>query len=150
MQKGTCKHFNGTWHNKECMAGVCYADVIPRPDDNLGRAFRVPCRIIEGTEYDQLNAGQKSGYDERGTCDKFEEPTDEEIREHDEEIEAAVQRHMRTLPLIAKVKEEQEGRDWQGVVSCPVCSGKLHLSHSAYNGHVWGRCDTEDCLSWME
>lgn len=36
------------------------------------------------------------------------------------------------------------------VVECPVCKGKLHLSQAAYNGHVHGRCETKECVSWME
>lgn len=116
----------------------------------MGIAFRIPCKTIEGDEYDQLNDGQKANYDRRGKCDKYEEPSGDEISAHRKRIEEAMQRHMKTLPLIAKVKKEQEGCDWQGIVACPVCNGKLHLSHAAYNSHVWGRCETKNCLSWME
>jgi hypothetical protein len=35
-------------------------------------------------------------------------------------------------------------------VECPVCKGRLHLSQSAYNGHVWGKCETEGCVAWMQ
>lgn len=28
--------------------------------------------------------------------------------------------------------------------------GRLHLSQSSYNGHVHGRCETDDCVRWME
>lgn len=52
--------------------------------------------------------------------------------------------------LIQKVKKEHRGTDWKGIVVCPVCGGQLHMSHDAYNGHVWGHCETKDCLSWME
>lgn len=31
-----------------------------------------------------------------------------------------------------------------------ACGGKLHLSQSSYNGHVHGKCETPDCVSWME
>lgn len=36
------------------------------------------------------------------------------------------------------------------LVECPVCNGRLHLSQSAYNGHVHGKCETQGCVSWME
>lgn len=36
------------------------------------------------------------------------------------------------------------------VVACPVCGGRLHLTQSAYNGHVHGKCSTPDCVNWME
>ncbi len=68
----------------------------------------------------------------------------------DHETDQLVKRMKTTLPLIAKVKAEHEGKDWQGTERCPACGGTLHLTHSSYNGHVWGRCETTDCLSWME
>ena len=40
--------------------------------------------------------------------------------------------------------------DRREVVECPICKGKLLLSQSAYNGHVWGKCETAGCLTWME
>ena len=36
------------------------------------------------------------------------------------------------------------------VIECPVCKGRLHLSQSGYNGHVRGKCETKDCLNWIE
>jgi hypothetical protein len=36
------------------------------------------------------------------------------------------------------------------IITCPVCQGRLHLSQSAYNGHVFGKCETPGCVSWME
>lgn len=38
----------------------------------------------------------------------------------------------------------------QEVIECPMCKGRLHLSQSAYNGHVLGKCETDNCVSWME
>jgi len=38
-----------------------------------------------------------------------------------------------------------------GKVPCEACGkGEIHLSMSAYNGHVHGQCTTEGCVSWME
>ena len=37
-----------------------------------------------------------------------------------------------------------------GVIECPICKGRLHLSQAAYNGHVWGKCETAGCANWME
>ena len=36
-----------------------------------------------------------------------------------------------------------------GVIECPACKGELSYSISGYNGHVWGKCKTDKCLSWM-
>lgn len=52
-------------------------------------------------------------------------------------------------PVVAEWrKREPIGK--QDIVACPACGGKLHLSQSAYNGHVHGKCETADCVSWME
>ena len=34
-------------------------------------------------------------------------------------------------------------------IVCPKCKGRLWYSISGYNGHVWGKCNTKDCLVWM-
>jgi len=46
--------------------------------------------------------------------------------------------------LIAK----QEGN--RGKIECPKCEGDLHWSRASLNGHVWGKCKTENCLSWVQ
>lgn len=44
-----------------------------------------------------------------------------------------------------------KGNGGGGFVSCPVCkSGTLHYTVAGYNGHMWGRCSTKDCVSWMQ
>lgn len=86
----------------------------------------------------------------QGTCEKYEEPTAEDIAADDAAMEAAIARMKRTLPLCARIKAEHKGESWKGVETCPECGGKLHLSHAAMNGHVWGKCETENCLAWME
>jgi len=66
------------------------------------------------------------------------------------EIEEMMKNIHLQLDVMEKVKKEHEGESWQGVVECPVCKGKLHVSHAEYNGHVHGKCETEGCLAWME
>ena len=46
------------------------------------------------------------------------------------------------LVIIGELKEDQ------GKIKCPKCEGELHYTR-AKNGHVWGKCKTENCLSWM-
>lgn len=36
------------------------------------------------------------------------------------------------------------------VIECPECNGKLHLSQSSYNGHVRAKCETKDCVNFIE
>jgi hypothetical protein len=154
MEKGRCKYANGTHDNTHCNAGVAYRDVVPDPDDNLGIAFRYPCtdmaRIFGKKRGNPMSPAQAENYARRGACDKYEDPTDEEIAEYERRHEERMQKFLLTLPLISKVKSEHKGENWKGVEACPACSGNLHMTHSAYNGHVWGQCETEGCLSWME
>lgn len=126
MRAGTCKHFNGI-QNNTCHAGVRYKQFA------LG-VF--PCI--------------KKFNKENVTCDKYAEPSAEEVAAHDAMIKAEMEKFMAAGPLIKEVKREHKGTNWKGVKECPVCKGKLHMSHAAYNGHVWGRCETEGCLAWME
>lgn len=138
-----------------CKAGVVYLDQFGRaPDDGNhdvnGRYYpssgifqRICCTSgNENTEAEQL-----------AKCPKWERRTIEQATKRHEEIEASMAR-MRMAGTVVK-----EWRTWtkqnrvakQGVIDCPTkCGGKLHLSQAAYNGHVWGKCTTEGCLSWME
>lgn len=36
-------------------------------------------------------------------------------------------------------------------MGCPICGdGKLRYSISSVNGHIHGRCNGQNCVSWME
>ncbi|MCK9558338.1 MAG: hypothetical protein M0R50_09905 [Candidatus Cloacimonetes bacterium] len=66
------------------------------------------------------------------------------------EIDKMIERMDKTDPLVNRIKAEHKKKDWAGIEVCPICGGKLHLTHAAYNGHVSGSCETADCLNWME
>lgn len=68
----------------------------------------------------------------------------------EDEIEQAIERMKKMSPLISKIKRIHRGITWQGIKICPICDGKLHIRHSGYNGHVWGKCETENCVCWAE
>lgn len=34
------------------------------------------------------------------------------------------------------------------IIECPKCNKKLHYTISKSNGHIWGKCETKDCLIW--
>lgn len=38
----------------------------------------------------------------------------------------------------------------KGYIKCPKCGKKLYYTKSDYNGHIWGKCETDKCLSWMQ
>ena len=123
-----CQHFNGT-QNGACKLGIRY--------DSFPKRQRIPCLVFDGLDSPDI-------------CAKREWPTEEMIQQRLDEIESSTTRFAKVTPLIAKIKREHKGESWQGIEACPVCNGKLHLSHAAYNGHVHGRCETNDCLAWME
>jgi hypothetical protein len=51
------------------------------------------------------------------------------------------------LLALSEIKKHKEN---QGIIECPKCKGKLHFTRAKINGHVWGKCETDDCLSWMQ
>lgn len=38
----------------------------------------------------------------------------------------------------------------RGKMTCPLCNGVLHYERSPLNGHVMARCETPECVRWME
>jgi hypothetical protein len=122
-----CIHFNGVL-NDNCEAGICYKTIKDLP------CFR---KSVD------MNAKPES-------CVNCEWPTEEYISEILEEADRESARMMMASDLIEKIKRDHKGKNWTGIEVCPVCGGDLHLSHAACNGHIWGKCTTPDCLSWIE
>ena len=74
-------------------------------------------------------------------------------REQGEARADIVEKSEREMELVMPVVAEWRKRppfEKRETIKCPACGGKLHLSQSSYNGHVWGKCETADCVSWME
>jgi len=133
----TCKHFNGMM-NKACDAGVVY-DTVTIDPKAPGSAYRKPC--IQWDKWQRLDGSQctpeqLAEYAKRGTCSKFELPSEEELKAHELAITAMLNRMGKVAPLIKRVKTEHKGESWQGIFECPCCGNNLWMSHAAYNGHV--------------
>ena len=76
---------------------------------------------------------------------------EEEDEEYDRWFEAHMKKMGAAMEALRPIREAHKGENWAGVVGCPVCSaGKLHVHHHGYNNHVWARCETEGCVSWVE
>jgi len=43
-----------------------------------------------------------------------------------------------------------EKKENDGQIECPKCKGELYFIRSTYNGHIHGKCNTDNCLSWMQ
>ena len=53
---------------------------------------------------------------------------------------------LEAIRIIHQKHKDQTGIG--GIIECPECQGRLFYN-IAYNGHIWGRCETIGCLSWM-
>lgn len=136
-----CQHFNGIG-NDCCKAGVKYADVsldhAPVPYESRGytytRTRSWPCFV------DEKEAA--------GRCASVSFLTSEEAR-------AKAERRADDLEIMMegarRAHEASKGvGSGTGFVVCPKCDGRLHWSKAASNGHVWGKCETQGCLAWVE
>jgi uncharacterized protein YbaR (Trm112 family) len=84
-------------------------------------------------------------------CMLYQEPTAEEVEESRHKTAEALEKHLIAGQVASKWRvSPKPTQDRHEVVECPVCKGKLHLSQSAYNGHVSGKCETANCVSWIE
>lgn len=151
MKKGTCKHFNGSMLHLYCRAGVSYALVNGRPAEMNGFAMRLPCvRYTQQEQIEKWTVGQLKAYSERGKCEKFCEPTDEEIAKYEEQINQDSKLYRASIVLASRIRLYHSGENWSGKMDCPVCKGKVSVSISASNDHTRGKCETKDCLQWIE
>ena len=137
VNKERCKHYS--WQvSHPTGTGLCDKNINVRDitgGEDFGWLVRTPCFNTHDTEC---------------VCTHFELKLAEEIAEDEAEWQKAIERMMLVQPLVSRVKEEHKGESWQGTEVCPVCDGVLRLSHAGINGHVWGQCETENCLKWME
>lgn len=140
-----CVHYNGLSGpgmardeaTRCCEAGVVYLTV--KSTDESRKGFdRYPCfREGEGVP-----------------CDKRHFPTPEEVAAEVAEHDASWERLKLGIGAAsddAKKRGFKKGNGGGASVTCPVCkTGVLSYTVAAYNGHMWGRCSTKDCVSWMQ
>lgn len=163
MNHGTCIHFTGLSYiggTCKCKAGVDYREAFD--DKRPGLMLRTPC--IEyytvpahgrGTHCKPGEPTVRKEVERRGevaiSCKHRIEPTAEQVEQDRVETEQHLSKTFAALRVASewRVKPKPE-IDRREVIECPVCKGRLHLSQSAYNGHVHGKCETDNCVSWME
>lgn len=134
-----CKHYLG----REILAGdgKCAVGIDPRVSfcdgNNFGMFKRIPCI--------RTNVDTPK-------CGKAEWRTKEEAEREEAEFEAYVSDFMKVITTVRPAIEAEHKATgaWSGKLDCPKCSKPLHWSKAQCNGHVWGRCETPDCVSWME
>lgn len=52
-------------------------------------------------------------------------------------------------PIKHRLIIEHFGETWYGQEPCPRCAGILHIGMIKPH-HTYGRCETANCLNWME
>jgi len=135
-----CKHYRSPDHNKTCSLGIAFNDVTPEPERLAGLFWRMPChRGIEPT-----NAQQAQELKKRGSCDKFEQYTADDLKEMQRDAEERIEQIHDAISTINMTGLSV------GTIKCPRC-GSLDLRFEVFsNGRIWGKCPTKGCLSWME
>lgn len=136
-----CIHFNGIM-NKTCRKGMAY--------DEVDKELRLPYRAaLPCFEPDEVQLQRLAGKPQC-QCPHVQFPTPEETAAHEAEVQKCIDKTMQALAVVEPIRKEHKGKDWRGVLECPVCKGKLHVRHAGFNGHVWAKCETEGCVAWIE
>lgn len=109
---------------------------------------------MDGVKFDQRPCflDDKTGESKPSAlpCEHLRRPTPEEIAAHQGWVAARMDQLGVVMKGIRPWRDAHKGRSATEIVECPACHGRLHLSISAYNGHVHGRCETAGCVQWME
>ena len=52
--------------------------------------------------------------------------------------------------LILKALEQISNTSFKnGFINCPKCNNKLYYAKHP-NNHIWGKCETKNCLNWVQ
>lgn len=137
---GWCIHYRYNRDVKKDQPDTCEAGVDYKRWRGVTHASQ-PCFLDDKTGESKPNALP---------CEHLRRPTAEEIALHEEWRKARMNRMAVVMTAITPWRKAHKGKSAHEVVECPICKGRLHLSIAAYNGHIHGRCETADCVSWME
>ncbi len=136
-----CIHFTGL-SKSVCGKGMNYDEIDK--DMKLPMRTGLPC-LKTSDKYMKYLEGRSPCH-----CPHLQFPSEEEIQVELQAYAEAERKMMLALVVIDPIRVEHKGKNWRGVIECPNCQGKLHVSHAGINGHVHAKCETEDCVSWME
>ena len=53
-------------------------------------------------------------------------------------------------PVLEALRAISAKSGGEGEIPCPDCAGRPRWTRDPSNGHVWGQCETDDCLRWMQ
>lgn len=158
-----CQHYDpsgvtmigGKEPHGHCAAGVVYLDQFghaPIEDADQHKAAGLDGYYPSAGIFQRIcctDGGERSEEEQLALCPKWLRATREQGEAQFREYNESTERMRKVMPVVA-VWRKKPPRGKQEVIECPACKGRLHLSQAAYNGHVHGRCETADCVSWME
>jgi len=130
-----CNHFTGLMQ-KTCNKGHCYDDMDA--ENRLPMRRGLPC-LRESSQAEPCSH-----------CPDMEYPTEEQIAAELASMDERVDRMKLVLATLKPLRKEHKGTNWRGTITCPVCQGNMHVTHAAYNNHMSGVCESDDCLNWRE
>lgn len=137
MNATHCRHYNGLIgpgmrkDHQPCLIGLNVRDYS---NPGNGRGIQLACTGHVGC-----------------VCPKFDGWTQAEVDADEKEMNEYIAKSMGARKAIADAMEEIGAKCGEGEIDCPACkSGRIHYSVSSYNGHVWAKCSTKDCVNFME
>jgi hypothetical protein len=81
-------------------------------------------------------------------CAQYSARTPEELAEREREAAASMER---ICAAIIAIREATNGnRGLSGNIPCPTCSKPLHYSVARVNGHIHAKCETPQCVSFLQ
>jgi hypothetical protein len=145
-----CVHFTGLHgpgmkRHETCAAGVRYDDVMVSHEP-------MPYQSRSGHDYTTARSMPCLGGSHNlggATCAKRCTPTREEAEAKERELQDFIAKMGTARRAI--VEHIKAGGRSSGAIPCPCCTtGALGYSRVSSNGHIWAKCSTEGCVSWME
>ena len=134
----SCVHFTGI-QNKTCKADVNIRELVGGPD--FGWARKIPCLLRDADECTVV-------------CPSRQFPTREEAEALEDEHEKTIARFTIAVAAAhadAKAKGFKVGLGGADSLPCPLeCGGRLYYRVASVNGHMHAKCETPNCVSWME
>ena len=138
-QMSFCQHYDsdaflgfGKYPTKGfCKAGVKYNDIQPK----------LPC--VGGTPLPRFGGDDSA-------CPSLLRVTREQAEAFVDKSDRQLANALAAIRAVAPWRNTKPPYGKQGNIECPVCKGTLRLSQSNYNGHVHAKCDTPECVAWME
>ena len=132
-----CQHYkNGKGADMVCTAGM-NLKTMQRVATGAMRIKWGPC--VEGHTLENPHQ----------YCPHWIRRTREQGEKHADKVEKSIRMMTVVMPVVDKWRKKLPLGKVE-VIECPECKGRLHLSQAAYNGHVHGKCETPNCVSWME